>query len=132
MFPIDTIKTHMQVSRMTSPGIQELIASAGVPRLWRGVQTMFAGCIPAHAAYFSIYESCKPAFTAQLKASSLAEQLDRAADTPLGATSDAVGAGAAVSVATVAHDLIMTPMDVMKQRLQLGMRHRYRSTSGPS
>ena len=30
--------------------------------MWRGVQTMFTGCIPAHSAYFTIYESCKPVF----------------------------------------------------------------------
>ena len=32
----------------------------------------------------------------------------------------AIASGAAVAVATMAHDVIMTPMDVCKQRLQLG------------
>ena len=33
--------------------------TAGLARLWRGVQTMFIGCIPAHALYFSSYEFVK-------------------------------------------------------------------------
>ena len=121
MFPIDTMKTHMQVHRAPTSTIFELITSCGVPRLWRGVQTMFAGCIPAHAAYFTIYEASKPVIVDALKASSAAAALDRIADTLPGSTSEAVGAGAAVSMATVAHDIVMTPMDVMKQRLQLGL-----------
>lgn len=120
MFPIDTMKTHMQVRSATTANLYELVSSCGVPRLWRGVQTMFAGCIPAHAAYFSIYETLKPVFTHELEKSVLADRIDRAAGTLGGSTSEAIGAGAAVSVATVAHDVVMTPMDVMKQRLQLG------------
>ena len=119
-FPIDTMKTHIQVRGVTTSSIQELIKACGVPRLWRGVQTMFAGCIPAHAAYFSIYETLKPLLSKSLQSVSLASAVDSFTDTPEGSTSEAVGAGAAVSVATVAHDIVMTPMDVMKQRLQLG------------
>ena len=37
--------------------------AAGFRRLWRGVQTMFVGCIPAHALYFSSYEAIKSACT---------------------------------------------------------------------
>ena len=60
---------------------------------------MVMACVPAHAAYFSIYESAKP-------------RLQQHAGP--------VGAGAAVALGTMAHDIIMTPMDVCKQRLQLG------------
>ena len=120
MFPIDTMKTHAQVLRATPSTIAELVASCGVPRLWRGVQTMFVGCIPAHAAYFTIYESCNPAFTHQLAGAS-STHIDRFAGTLEGSTAAAVGSGTAVTVATVAHDCIMTPMDTIKQRLQLGL-----------
>ena len=118
MYPVDTIKTHMQVGNTAK--FSELVAAGGVPRMWRGVQTMFTGCVPAHAAYFSIYETCKPAFTNALEGSRAALKVDDIAGTVHGSTSEAVGAGVAVSMATVAHDLFMTPMDVLKQRLQLG------------
>jgi len=114
MFPVDTVKTHMQVNAATRATLLEMVQAQGVPRMWRGVQTMFAGCVPAHAAYFSIYEGLKPLLTAA------ATRSRWGADQELGV---ALGAGAAVSIATVAHDLIMTPMDVMKQRLQLGHHH---------
>ena len=117
-YPVDTIKTQMQVGNTAK--FSELVAAGGVPRMWRGVQTMFTGCVPAHAAYFSIYETCKPAFTNALEGSRAALKVDDIAGTVHGSTSEAVGAGVAVSMATVAHDLFMTPMDVLKQRLQLG------------
>ena len=45
------------------------------------------------------------------------------ADAPVadgGSSSDAFAAGIAVALATMVHDVIMTPMDCIKQRLQLG------------
>jgi len=149
MFPVDTMKTHMQVNSATRASLLEMIQAQGVPRMWRGVQTMFTGCIPAHAAYFSIFEALKPQLThaamglyspASLyspagssgvisgRVDSQSGFLSVGPHDPLpeaGRNTDAemaaaLGAGAAVTLATVAHDLIMTPMDVMKQRLQLG------------
>jgi len=63
---------------------------------------MFSGCIPAHAAYFSIFEYVKKSTGANLPGHH-----------PL-------AAGTAGACATLAHDCIITPMDVAKQRLQLG------------
>lgn len=109
MFPVDTIKTNMQCEKCgsTSPFqtltcAQRIIRSEGIFRLWRGVTAMFIGCIPAHAAYFSIYESLKKIF-----------ELDKSGHYPV---------KAAICGATAAffHDLILTPWDVVKQRLQLG------------
>merc|ERR1719468_1042670 len=63
IFPIDTIKTHMQCQRCShgvdmrpSTALQtarNLMQKDGFFRLWRGVSTMMTGSIPAHAAYFS-------------------------------------------------------------------------------
>lgn len=75
---------------------------AGFTRLWRGVQTMFIGCIPAHALYFSSYELVKATGTTK-----------DGHVTPV--TSSLAGAAA-----VTAHDLIMTPLDTIKQRIQLG------------
>jgi solute carrier family 25 (mitochondrial iron transporter), member 28/37 len=77
--------------------------AAGWARLWRGVETMVVGCIPAHALYFSSYEVVKAAFTSR----------ETGQVSPLG--SSLAGAAAVVS-----HDLIMTPLDTIKQRMQLG------------
>eukprot|EP01029_Cantina_marsupialis_P009478 TRINITY_DN2205_c1_g1_i1.p1 TRINITY_DN2205_c1_g1~~TRINITY_DN2205_c1_g1_i1.p1 ORF type:complete len:351 (+),score=84.72 TRINITY_DN2205_c1_g1_i1:110-1162(+) len=144
MFPVDTLKTHLQatgsikeikmlmrrpkklqnmtVGTMPRPCPNKMMNSslknslkpewlkqrcknfnmANRFRLWRGVSSMFIGCVPSHAAYFSIYESAKQI---------------------LGANKEGhhpIAAGSAGIIATLAHDAIITPMDVIKQRLQLG------------
>jgi len=71
-------------------------------RLWRGAPALLVGCVPSHAAYFSAYEAGKRAFGA-----------DAPGHHPLAAA--ATGA-----VATTLHDGVLTPMDAVKQRLQLG------------
>ncbi|ETV86860.1 hypothetical protein, variant 1 [Aphanomyces astaci] len=112
IFPIDTIKTHMQCQRCAlNPGKPQLtafqtasmlIAKDGPRRLFRGVSTMLGASLPAHALYFSVFESCKEKFGA-----------DSPEHTP-------IQSGAAGVIGTIMHDLVMTPMDVIKQRLQLG------------
>jgi solute carrier family 25 iron transporter 28/37 len=115
IFPMDTLKTNMQCDQCdgargrAGPGpfqtvkcAQRIVQQSGMLRLWRGVSAMFAGCIPAHAAYFSIFESLKVALGA-----------DREGHYPLRAA--VCGASA-----TFVHDLMMTPFDVVKQRMQLG------------
>ena len=153
MFPVDTIKTTMQVRQGTPmalaaegamgggpsmlASLEHLTASGGHLRMWRGVQTMFTGCVPAHAAYFSIYEGCKARFSrdagasagATASASAMAAEdgspsgesaSGGASESGAGGSASPVAAGAAVVLATMAHDIIMTPMDCIKQRLQLG------------
>ena len=53
LFPIDTIKTHIQCQKcgaitpwQTWLSAVRIIHAEGVFRLWRGVSAMFAGCIP--------------------------------------------------------------------------------------
>lgn len=106
MFPIDTVKTHVQSQKgeitQVYRSIYDMIRVQGVSRMWRGVQSMFVGSVPAHAAYFSIFESSKKALG-----------VDGNSHKPV--ASMAVGA-----ISVMAHDSIMTPLDVCKQRLQLG------------
>jgi solute carrier family 25 iron transporter 28/37 len=109
LFPIDTIKTHIQCQKcgavtpsQTWLSAVRMIQGEGVFRLWRGVSAMFAGCIPAHALYFSVFEAAKKAYGA-----------DNVGHNPVAAAM--TGATAAFS-----HDLIMTPFDTIKQRMQLG------------
>ena len=79
--------TAMQTARY-------LIAKEGPSRLFRGVSTMLGASLPAHAVYFSVFEAAKKALDA-----------DTNTLTPM-------ASGSAGVVATVCHDLIMTPMDV--------------------
>lgn len=82
--------------------LRQLVKRQGVMTLWRGAPGVAAACIPSHAAYFSVYEHSKEAFGANAPGHH-----------PL-------AAGAAGAVATTLHDAVLTPMDVVKQRLQLG------------
>jgi solute carrier family 25 (mitochondrial iron transporter), member 28/37 len=75
---------------------------AGWSRLFRGIQAVLIGCVPAHALYFSSYEIVKAAF---LKEDGRAS---------------ALGSSLAGAAAVTSHDLIMTPLDTLKQRLQIG------------
>lgn len=133
MFPVDTIKTfvqcqecaltagclkqqsatttttttagaarHAQAALTSLEAATRLVQREGFLRLWRGVSTMLSACVPAHAAYFSALEAGKERFGVN------------------GREHNVVGAAAAGALATVFHDSIMTPMDVIKQRLQLG------------
>ncbi|KAG8467540.1 hypothetical protein KFE25_000856 [Diacronema lutheri] len=111
MFPVDTIKTRLQARPAACSSGCEASMVHCVRRLlregpcapWKGSGTVLLGCMPAHAAYFSIYESLKLRF-----------------GHALGQPDHPLCSSAAVAIASVAHDAIMTPMDVMKQRLQLG------------
>jgi solute carrier family 25 (mitochondrial iron transporter), member 28/37 len=78
----------------------------GWSRLWVGVQAILIGCIPAHALYFSSYELVKAA----------SSTTTRDGHTHVSAT----GLSLAGAAAVVSHDIIMTPLDTMKQRMQLG------------
>lgn len=72
--------------------------------MFRGVSAQFSGCGPAHAAYFSCYEGMKHALIA-------------------GRTGHHPAAHAAAGgFATLAHDGLMIPFDVVKQRMQLDAR----------
>mmetsp|Transcript_17057 Transcript_17057/g.36802 ORF Transcript_17057/g.36802 Transcript_17057/m.36802 type:complete len:542 (+) Transcript_17057:563-2188(+) len=115
--------------------------NAGFKRLWRGVQTMFVGCIPAHALYFSSYEMIKSMCTDQNRRvhhhshNQQQHQHDQSMNNgePQQQQQQHEGGGhvghdtlsptqamLAGGVATLLHDFVMTPMDTMKQRMQLG------------
>ena len=71
--------------------------------LIRGWNVIASGCIPAHIALFTVYEGMKEKLVSR--------------ETGALASHHAAICGVA---ATAAHDCILTPMDVIKQRLQLG------------
>ncbi|KAL8213910.1 hypothetical protein R6Q57_003359 [Mikania cordata] len=109
MFPIDTIKTRMQVlgscpikSASLRQALQSILISDGPAGLYRGIGAMGLGAGPAHAVYFSVYEMCKRKFISSQN------------------PNNPVAHAAAGVFATVASDAVFTPMDMVKQRLQLG------------
>ncbi|XP_077233065.1 uncharacterized protein LOC143875230 isoform X2 [Tasmannia lanceolata] len=108
MFPIDTLKTQMQARSCSSPSVnlrqalRSVLTHEGPTGLYRGIAAMSLGAGPAHAVYFSVYELCKKFFSSRNPNSH----------------NPVVHAVSGV-FATIASDAVFTPMDVVKQRLQL-------------
>ncbi|KAL8459624.1 hypothetical protein ACS0TY_036931 [Phlomoides rotata] len=110
MFPVDTLKTQMQALGScpikygsVRQSVQSILKSDGPRGFYRGIGAMALGAGPAHAVYYSAYEFFKKSFS--------------------GGNPDNHAAHAASGAcATVANDAVLTPMDVVKQRLQLGSR----------
>ncbi|KAJ9180524.1 hypothetical protein P3X46_008755 [Hevea brasiliensis] len=108
MFPVDTLKTRMQAFGGSCPpqfiGVRQSLGSIlkleGPAGLYRGIGAMGLGAGPAHAVYFSVYELCKQFFSRGNPNNSMAHAVSGV-------------------FATVASDAVFTPMDMVKQRLQL-------------
>uniref|UniRef100_A0A5B7BJW1 Putative Mitochondrial RNA-splicing protein MRS3 n=1 Tax=Davidia involucrata TaxID=16924 RepID=A0A5B7BJW1_DAVIN len=107
MFPVDTIKTRMQAlgsCPIKSVGLRQavgsILKSEGPAGFYRGIGAMALGAGPAHAVYFSVYEFCKKSFSGGNPNNSAAHAVSGV-------------------FATVASDAVFTPMDMVKQRLQL-------------
>lgn len=107
MFPVDTVKTHMQAlgscpikSVSVREALRSILKSEGPKGLYRGIGAMGLGAGPAHAVYFSFYEFCKKSLSG-------------------GNPNNAAAHAASGVFATVASDAVFTPMDMVKQRLQL-------------
>jgi solute carrier family 25 (mitochondrial iron transporter), member 28/37 len=80
----------------------KIVKSEGAFRPVRGVSVVAFGAGPAHALYFSCYEFIKSNFSGKM----------RAGDNPL-------VNGVAGVFATLLHDAVMVPSDVIKQRIQM-------------
>ncbi|KAF2290262.1 hypothetical protein GH714_006608 [Hevea brasiliensis] len=108
MFPVDTIKTHMQAlgscpikSVSVTHAVRSILQSEGPSAFYRGIAAMGLGAGPAHAVYFSVYEVCKKYLSGSNPNNSIAHAVSGVC-------------------ATVCSDAVFTPMDMVKQRLQLG------------
>lgn len=80
--------------------LRSVLKSEGPAGLYRGIGAMGLGAGPAHAVYFSVYEVCKKSFSG-------------------GNPNNSAAHAASGVCATVASDAVFTPMDMVKQRLQL-------------
>ncbi|KAI0320865.1 mitochondrial carrier domain-containing protein [Amylostereum chailletii] len=111
MFPIDSIKTRMQVFTASPAAMYSGIGNAvtrissteGFRVLWRGVSSVILGAGPAHAVHFGMYEAVK-----EFTGGNREEGSGQWVSTSL--------AGAS---ATIASEIFMNPFDVIKQRMQV-------------
>ncbi|KAK2918555.1 mitoferrin-2-like [Channa argus] len=111
MYPIDCVKTRMQ-SLQPEPGaryrnvmdaLRQIVRTEGIWRPIRGVNVLAVGAGPAHALYFACYEKIK---------FSLSDAIHPGANSHF-------ANGVAGCMATVLHDAIMNPAEVVKQRMQM-------------
>jgi len=119
MFPLDTIKTRMQTAATranvvssssffrhatasTRAAAAAVIETEGVRGLYRGVAAVGIGAGPAHAVYFATYEHMKRALGGAQKGEH-----------------NPFAHALAGACATVIGDAVQTPVDTVKQRLQM-------------
>ncbi|KAF8478257.1 mitochondrial carrier domain-containing protein [Gautieria morchelliformis] len=110
MFPIDSIKTRMQVFATSPAAVYSGIGNAftrissteGMRALWRGVSSVIVGAGPAHAVHFGTYEAVK-----------------ELAGGNRGDGSHFMATSIAGAASTIASDALMNPFDVIKQRMQM-------------
>lgn len=127
MFPIDSIKTRMQTLKIKhNEGIlasfSKISATEGSLALWRGVSSVVLGAGPAHAIYYMVFESTKTALCNRLVLKDPAANINNINEVSnFIVTSEKHPLIASVSgvAATVTSDALMTPFDVIKQRMQI-------------
>lgn len=108
MYPVDTVKTRMQTLLPGQPvyngviqAFHSITAVEGIPRLYRGASAVVLAALPSHAIYFATYEGAKEYFGGNAPGH------------------HPVAHAISGACATAAHDACVTPVDVVKQRLQM-------------
>ncbi|CAJ0559511.1 unnamed protein product, partial [Mesorhabditis spiculigera] len=111
MYPIDSVKTRMQslcpcpdTQKCPTPvhSLMRIMKKEGWLRPLRGMNAMAAGAGPAHALYFTVYEKLRERFTGGTHGHS-----------------NTLSYAAAGVLATLIHDAVMNPAEVVKQRMQM-------------
>jgi len=110
MFPLDSVKTRLQSlcpcpeTKCPTPvhSLASMVRREGWMRPLRGINAIAAGCVPAHALYFTVYEKSKQFLTGNTAGHS-----------------NSLAYGFAGIMATLCHDAIMNPAEVVKQRMQM-------------
>ena len=98
--PLDNMKTHVQKTGASIRQVFHTLRTFGYHNFYQGFGIISMGCIPAHALFFTSYEITKKYFTKQ-------NQIDILGNALVG------------GIAVVSHDLIMSPCELIKQRMQL-------------
>lgn len=121
MFPVDTVKTRMQAINLgntphyrgTFDALKTIVSTEGL-KIYRGVSAAALGAIPSHALYFCSYEYVQKFLKPFFKKANLTIK-DKNKKVPPHFIATSISA----AFATMMHDGISTPTDVVKQRMQL-------------
>lgn len=120
MYPVDTIKTRMQSAILSSNnGMIQIVNSIrheGYLRMYSGLSAVLAGAAPSHALYFATYELVKDYLLSKIHKSSYESSI---LNPGIVTAPDPIITGIAGIMATTVHDAIATPLDVIKQRMQI-------------
>ncbi|KAL3864646.1 hypothetical protein ACJMK2_006311 [Sinanodonta woodiana] len=108
MYPVDCVKTRMQSIvpdpkanyRSVADALLKIVRYEGIWNTMRGVNVVVGSAGPAHAMYFACYEKLKTVLSGGKQGNHLAH-------------------GTAGCMATVLHDAVMNPAEVVKQRMQM-------------
>ncbi|KAI9304387.1 mitochondrial carrier domain-containing protein [Cunninghamella echinulata] len=109
MYPLDSIKTRIQADHERIQKSHSANWYRSQKQLWRGVYSVIMGAGPAHALHFATYEYCKEHFYELLKNKPYIDD----------SLKQVIATSSAGAFATLAHDSLLTPFDVIKQRMQL-------------
>lgn len=109
MYPVDSVKTRMQSLhphpnasyRNIKHAFCKIVKTEGILRAVRGINIVALGAGPAHALYFTSYESTKKLLEGKIYGG------------------EHVSVALAAAVATFFHDATMNPVEVIKQRIQV-------------
>lgn len=101
LLPLDNLKTHLQTKSKSVGSAFREIKSNGFMSFYRGSAIIALGCIPSHALFFTNFEYMKKRLTGK------ENEIDIIGNMIVGGS------------ATLFHDLIMTPCELIKQRSQI-------------
>jgi solute carrier family 25 iron transporter 28/37 len=150
MFPVDTVKTRMQLAVATSGGssfggsatvaaaatttsssvmikhtipnaIKSILKTDGVRGLYRGVVAGGLGAGPAHAVYFATYEYGKKMFRFDNNNTSKTNtnSYNGSNSSSSAFYGEFMADASAGALATIVGDAVQTPLDTVKQRMQM-------------
>ncbi|KAJ1610789.1 putative mitochondrial carrier protein [Cryptosporidium canis] len=125
-FPLDTIKTCLQSGRIEGlkggRGMIAFVRSNGIGSLFRGFPAVVFGNVPAHASMFTTYEFSKrlmSRITNRIESWSQ-DKPAKLHSTNMSILNSVISPAVCGGLSTISHDVIATPLDVVKQRLQVG------------
>jgi hypothetical protein len=98
--PLDNMKTHVQKTGASMRQVFHTLRNFGYHHFYKGFGIISMGCVPSHALFFSSYEISKKYFTRE-------NQIDILGNAIVG------------GIAVIFHDLLMSPCEMVKQRMQL-------------